>query len=641
MAPMQKGLLLCLLALSKAARVKVDNWAGLNPVSKAVALLQGAAKSVREVGGKEEKLFAAFEKFCKKSGKELAKALAADGAQAPLEASALSDSAAQLETLRAALASAEADAEAAKEQLKDAQALRKRQAAAFKRERNEVGGSLAAARKALKGADASFLQSEEALSLQQFVDGNLLLEGREELLAFLSGAGRGEKVGSALESLSRTLKEKLQAARAAESSARKSYRALVASKQKEVKELEEAAEEKRQEISKLEGDSAAVTKSRKETALSMEEEKKLLEEVRDSCAKKKKEWGERQEMREQELSALEDTLSVLKDDDAMDLFKKTLRKISSASSAEAGAARSEALKQLQRAREQAVEERHAVDMLIMALSSDSRSFEEVAAMIDNVLGVLEEQQQSEERQRVFCERQKAVAKFGKAVNDEDIAAKRAEDSVATLTSEIAALKGGLASLEKSMKAAKEQRARESSAHGDKVTAAAAARELLGIARNRLYKFYQPEEYKEEAPALLQLGQFPKTWAGYEKQESGGIVALLSSLVKELDEDAKAAGEKEKRCAENYERLVKDGEEKERGDTAALAEKSRRRGELQAALESLTQEEEGAGKALLAALKRLEPEQCGARSAQGGRRSGEVQALKRAKDALAGREKSEA
>merc|ERR1711904_169822 len=42
------------------------------------------------------------------------------------------------------------------------------------------------------------------------------------------------------------------------------------------------------------------------------------------CASKKKEWAERQKLRQEELLAIADTIKILNDDDALELFKKTL-----------------------------------------------------------------------------------------------------------------------------------------------------------------------------------------------------------------------------------------------------------------------------------------------------------------------------
>merc|ERR1719210_240474 len=52
--------------------------------------------------------------------------------------------------------------------------------------------------------------------------------------------------------------------------------------------------------------------------------KKFIKELAVNCEKKKKEWAEICKLRQQELVALSETIKILNDDDALELFKKTL-----------------------------------------------------------------------------------------------------------------------------------------------------------------------------------------------------------------------------------------------------------------------------------------------------------------------------
>merc|ERR1719165_54751 len=54
------------------------------------------------------------------------------------------------------------------------------------------------------------------------------------------------------------------------------------------------------------------------------EDKKFLADLDKNCATKRKEWAEICKMRSLELVALADTIKILNDDDALELFKKTL-----------------------------------------------------------------------------------------------------------------------------------------------------------------------------------------------------------------------------------------------------------------------------------------------------------------------------
>ena len=61
-----------------------------------------------------------------------------------------------------------------------------------------------------------------------------------------------------------------------------------------------------------------------DTAQSMFEEKKFFADLDKTCTTKQAEWEERCKLRNDELLALADTIKMHNDDDALELFKKTL-----------------------------------------------------------------------------------------------------------------------------------------------------------------------------------------------------------------------------------------------------------------------------------------------------------------------------
>merc|ERR1719486_1403026 len=61
-----------------------------------------------------------------------------------------------------------------------------------------------------------------------------------------------------------------------------------------------------------------------DTEAALEEDKKMLAELEEGCSTKDKEYEERVKTRTEELAAIADTIKILNDDDALELFKKTL-----------------------------------------------------------------------------------------------------------------------------------------------------------------------------------------------------------------------------------------------------------------------------------------------------------------------------
>merc|ERR1712137_208784 len=103
---------------------------------------------------------------------------------------------------------------------------------------------------------------------------------------------------------------------------------------------------------------------------SLLEDKKFLAELEKGCATKEKEWAAICKTRSEELLALADTIKILNDDDALELFKKTLP-------GSAGAfmqleetnteVKSQALAVLQQLRSHKKGDRQRLDVIMLAL----------------------------------------------------------------------------------------------------------------------------------------------------------------------------------------------------------------------------------------------------------------------------------
>merc|ERR1719287_263708 len=118
-------------------------------------------------------------------------------------------------------------------------------------------------------------------------------------------------------------------ATAEEDAAIKSFNGLVEAKEKEIAALTAAVEAKTKMIGELGVEIVTMKEDLDDTGKGLLEDKKFLQELEKGCATKTGEWEERSKLRGEELVALADTIKILNDDDALDLFKKTLPSASS------------------------------------------------------------------------------------------------------------------------------------------------------------------------------------------------------------------------------------------------------------------------------------------------------------------------
>merc|ERR1719486_223629 len=206
--------------------------------------------------------------------------------------------------------------------------------------------------------------------------------------------------------------------------------------------------------------------------------------------------------------ALADKIKVLNDDDALELFKKTLP--GSASSlmqvqVTSSAMRQRALKVLKSGHK--ADPR--LDLIELAMHGGKMGFEKIIKMIDGLVVDLKAEQGVDDDKKKYCEAEFDKAEDKKKGLDADIsdlekAIADAEESIATLKEEITALQDGIKKLDASVAEATATRKEEHDDFVETLAANTAAKDLLNFAKNRLNKFYNPRLYK--APPKRELSE---------------------------------------------------------------------------------------------------------------------------------------
>merc|ERR1712159_258926 len=130
-----------------------------------------------------------------------------------------------------------------------------------------------------------------------------------------------------------------------------------------------------------------------DTAEGLLEDKKFLAELEKSCATKQKEWDEICKTRSEELLALADTTKILNDDDALELFKKTLPGASSflqtMVTSEDVMARARDLLLGGNTKHRGHHD-HRMDIIALMLRGKKVGFDKIIKMIDDMVDLLHE-----------------------------------------------------------------------------------------------------------------------------------------------------------------------------------------------------------------------------------------------------------
>merc|ERR1719296_419481 len=362
---------------------------------------------------------------------------------------------------------------------------------------------------------------------------------------------------------------------------------------------------------------AAEENDLEDTRETLSEDQKFKLDLETSCDTKTKDWEVIKATRAEELTALAETIKVLNDDDALELFKQTLPSASmSFVQVQVGSAavRAKALALVERARTSLKNSKVAaqpqLDLLALALSGKKAGFEKVIGMIDSMVANLHKEQKGDDDLKAYCESSLDKADDRRkvqenSIHDSEVAISEMEGAIAQLAEEIAALTAGVKALDKSVAEATELRQQENADFKKLTSDDSTAKELLQFAKNRLNKFYNPKLYKPPpkreltgqerltvnlggtvttpAPggiadtgigaSFVQSASIaappppPETFGAYQKKTDtgNGVIAMIDLLVKDLD--------KEKHAQQEYEGMMADSAAKRAADSKSITDKN--------------------------------------------------------------------
>ena len=127
------------------------------------------------------------------------------------------------------------------------------------------------------------------------------------------------------------------------------------------------------------------------------------------------------------------------------------------------------------------------------------SFEKVLKMIDTLVETLKEEQLHDDHKKEYCEKQFDLTDdkekdLSHGISTLKLKIEDASETISTLVEEIKALSKGIEALDKDVAEATATRKEEHSEYVELISSNSAAKELIGIAKNRLNKFYNPKLY---------------------------------------------------------------------------------------------------------------------------------------------------
>jgi len=634
---MKLAVALFMVALAPVAATEM----GANPIRKIVTLMQNMQKEIEAEGEKEKELFDKFMCFCSANTGDLGKAEADAKAKSEEMSAKLKSEEAEKSQLEQELVDHKTDRETAKADLAEATTLREKEAAEFAALKADSETNIAGLTSAIPAIEkgmggAALLQMPVGQRLHKLVESyaNMDPMDRRQVLAFLEqgsgseefSSGAGEILGI-MKQMKEEMESNLAGAEKDEAAAVAGFESLTSSKETEIEVATEAIETKMARVGEL-AVSVVQTKDALEDAIEeIANAGKYAEQLAAQCAEKEKEMAARTKARAEEIAAIGSAIDILNDDDALDVFKKS----------SAGSFVQAPVALLQRSNHKASKAKRAQAMLahiatkynsvqvkLMLYTMNSKlklknkgGMDEVIKMIDDMVVLLGKQQTEDDNSKEFCE-----AEFDKA-EDEEKAAKtklgqltaamqEQSDGISSLMEELSVLKKGIGELDYAVAEATEQRKEEHAEYTEAVQMNEAAIGLVGKAKAKLAKFYNPAFVQKAAAASASFVQAPQpfsfaqikahsdsedlfavappppppdTFGGEVKknEKSAGVMGMMDGIVRDLENDVKDLEYEEKTAIKEYAELMADSQATRAANSKAIVDKTATKAETEGKL----------------------------------------------------------
>merc|ERR1719313_1302500 len=454
---------------------------------------------------------------------------------------------------------------------------------------------------------------------------------RESVMDLLQGKETAQSSGEITGMLKAMLEEMegdLATAKKDEATAVSGFEELSAAKAAEISSATSAIESKTKRSGEVAVEVVQTEDDLEDTEAEVKETQAFIGDLATQCAEKKGDWAERQKMRAEEISAISEAIKVLNDDDALDLFKKTIPSMvqtgmqflqKSSKSDVALRAKGMLMSLMQTGRAHTTE----LSLLASALKSKAVDFSKITEKIDGMIEVLGKEQTDDDSQKAFCDEEFTKSAATKKETEDKIASLAASieemsATVATMKSEIETLTAEIKALDKAVAEATEQRKEEHAMFLQAQAENQAATQLIEAAKNKLNKFYNPTMYKaperreltEEERIAVSAGAPdprdaeeaggpggiagtgitvfaqvraasnaappppPETFGAYTKKtgKSQGVIALMDMMIGDVKTDLTEGEHAEEMAQKDYENLMSASQKTRATNAESITEK---------------------------------------------------------------------
>jgi len=554
------------------------------PVTKVINLLKDMQVTLQHEQETDEEVYDKLTCWCETNDKTKTKAIEIAEARITGLQSDVEEMTAKSARLNQEIKSLNEEIAKNTEALDKASAIREKELAEFNGEEKDMLQSIQALGNAVvvlgkhHEMPAEALVSVAAVIRHQMHKHQLTGEQKSAVTAFLQGsmkqpvaaqsyAPASGQIFGILKQMKETFESNLSTAQKEEMSAREAFAQLKAAKQAEIAAGQTSVDSKTAELADTDEKNAQAKQDIEDTRDALSADNRFLMDLKEKCRVTDAEWEERSKTRGEEIQAVSEAISILSDDDAHDMFSKTLGfpqvKLVAGSSVERARAKAVAILN------DAASKAHSSELSSLAVTASLDGFEKVKKAIDDMVSALTKEQDDEVKHRDFCTAELAEnTKQNMVATDEkgDLEASIADlsSTLDSLTTDLANLKSEIAEMNVQVKRASEDREAENKEFQQTVADQRATQGILQKALDRLNAFYA-------AKALLQTKQKskddpepgaaapapPAGFTDYKKSSgAGGVTTMIQAVINDAKTMEREALQAEQDSQSAYESFVK-------------------------------------------------------------------------------------
>jgi len=620
---MPTAIFLVLLVVQPIAGASAEvNTESNAAVQKVIQMLGDMSAKAKLEKNQEQVMFAEFDTWCKMEIPQTQKSIAANVETIDLRTASISKLTVEAKVLGQEIGKLQANVAGFNSEHKAAVAQRSADSKAYVEESTDYGESVDAIERAIvtlqkKTAD------KPAVLLQLAESSKLPAEAKSMVAAFMGVMGKdfmgamdesspeanayefqSGGIITMLKKLRDQFREKLADCQKEEMNSKHAYDMVVQDLVDSIENAEQSTEEKKIVKARKQENAAGDKKELAGTLAMKAENEKTLSDMQVECKEKKLSFGEKQQLRTEEIEAIQQAIKILSSPDAAGNAAKHLDLAQSSKPTALTQLRGQESEELTGVRgrvrdflEHEGHRLHSSQLSLLAQKVAADPFGKVKGMIDSMITRLLNEANDDAVHEGFCDKEMGQSKVTRNKLSEDIdsldaAVEDGKANIMMLAEEIKTLTAEVANLDASVAEATKIRKEEKATNKVTVSDSAAAQSAVAAATAVLTKFY---ERASLATGLLQLARpkmgtdewnalanpnFKATGAGFgqgsedkvdkghkagmqtfgasyggQQDEAGGVMAMLEVIASDfsnLEADTKAA---EAQAQETYDSLM--------------------------------------------------------------------------------------